>query len=173
MRLRPLGISFFSQVRPYKLFPKVPEPPGCCGKDAADSVCFLDQVRPVLNIASLPRVPRVIVSSTTAAPAAASLPRGPNRGSLQLCLLHSSGGTRSPCGPVTATTPLSSIAGFPLVPGRSTSWSPAIHPTPPTRPLALPLPPEPPSHPLSGRLDFLTSSAIPGTQWAPLTASHR
>lgn len=57
MRLRPLGISFFPQVRPYKLFPQVPEPPGCCGKDAADSVCFLDQVRPVLNIASLPRSP--------------------------------------------------------------------------------------------------------------------
>lgn len=117
---------FPPQARPYKLFPQVPEPPGCCGKDAADPVCFLDQVRPVFNIASLPRVPRVIVSSTTAAPAAASLPHGPNRGSLQLCLLHSPGGTRSPCGPVTATTSPSSISGFPLVPGRSTNWSPAI-----------------------------------------------
>lgn len=171
-----LEFHFFCQVRPYKLFPQVPEPSGCCGKDAADSVCFLDQVRPVLNIASLPRVPRVIVSSTTAAPAAASLPRGPNRGSLQLCLLHSSGGTRSPCGPVTATTPLSSIAGFPLVSGRSTSWSPAIHPTPPTRPLALPLPPEPlPSAVRSTRLldkQCYTRNAV-GTidGFAPLTSA--
>lgn len=168
----------FSQVRPYKLFPQVPEPPGCCGKDAADPVCSLDQVRPVFNIASLPRVPRVVVSSTTAAPAAASLPRGPNRGSLQLCLLHSPGGTRSPCGRATATISLSSIAGFPLVPSLAgaQAGAPRSHPTPPTRPLALPLHPESsPPDPLSGRLDFLTSSAIPERSgdhgFAPLTSA--
>ena len=170
-------VSFPKRVRPYKLVaPERRNFRAVVEKTTPIPFASLDQVPPVFNIASLPRVLRVFVSSRQH-PRRPPSPR-PEPGHPSTLPTGLLGGTKSPCGPVTTTTSVPEIPSpsrFPLVPGPdpgATNWSPAIpsHPTPPSRPLALPLHPKQLPHPLSGRLDSrrnLTVLLYPGTQWRP------